>query len=163
LTIASVPHEERDGGGYEVTCDFGKAEYFCERGLTGFWVICPPGCFVAASVSGIAVAREATQFASGLVSLSGSLHLSPWRGKMWPVCSGARVDGSCLPRRFPSRPLHEAIDHLLLAGLFEGDGERVAADFHHMAVAEFLVKHPGRLYPHSAALARAGNSISATI
>src|SRR5262249_47482215 len=33
------------------------------------------------------------------------------------------------------------VDHLLLAGLVEGDGELVAVDLHHMAVAEFLVKH----------------------
>jgi hypothetical protein len=45
-------------------------------------------------------------------------------------------------RRFPSRPLYEAIDHLLRPGLFEGDGELVAVHLHHMAVAEFLVKHP---------------------
>src|SRR5579871_6983436 len=38
------------------------------------------------------------------------------------------------------RPLHKAIDHLLLASLVEGDGELVAVDFHHMAVAEFLVE-----------------------
>src|SRR5579871_3711790 len=38
------------------------------------------------------------------------------------------------------RPLHKAIDHLLLASLVEGDGELVAIDFHHMAVAEFLVE-----------------------
>jgi hypothetical protein len=34
-------------------------------------------------------------------------------------------------------PLHETIDHLL----FEGDGELVAADLHHLAVAEFLMKY----------------------
>ena len=39
------------------------------------------------------------------------------------------------------RPLHETIDHLFLAGLFEGDGKLVAVDLHHLAVAEFLVKH----------------------
>src|SRR5438105_3736865 len=39
------------------------------------------------------------------------------------------------------RPLHETIDHLLLAGFLERDGELVAVDFHHVAVAEFLVKH----------------------
>src|ERR1700730_10329518 len=38
-------------------------------------------------------------------------------------------------------PLHETIDHLFLAGLLEGDGELVAVDLHHMAVAEFLVEH----------------------
>src|SRR5665647_2491755 len=39
-------------------------------------------------------------------------------------------------------PLHETIDDLLLAGLLEGDGELVAVDLHHMAVAELLVTHP---------------------
>ena len=37
-------------------------------------------------------------------------------------------------------PLHKTIDHLLLARLFEGNGELVAVDLHHLAVAEFLVK-----------------------
>src|ERR1700749_5100572 len=40
-----------------------------------------------------------------------------------------------------SRPLHKTIDHLFLAGLFEGDGELVAVDLCHLAVAEFLVNH----------------------
>ena len=40
-----------------------------------------------------------------------------------------------------SRPLHETIDHLFLTGLFKGDGELVAVDFHHLAVAELLVKY----------------------
>src|ERR1700730_11975265 len=38
-------------------------------------------------------------------------------------------------------PLHETIDHLFLAGLLARDGELVAVDLHHMAVAEFLVEH----------------------
>src|SRR6187431_3234216 len=38
-------------------------------------------------------------------------------------------------------PLDETIDHLLLAGLFERDRQLVAIDLHHVAVAEFLVKH----------------------
>src|ERR1700683_5848451 len=55
-----------------------------------------------------------------------------------------------LPRRFRplnptsdlgSHPLHKTVDHLFLAGLFERDGELVAVDLHHLAVAEFLVKH----------------------
>src|SRR6267142_2357680 len=41
----------------------------------------------------------------------------------------------------PLRPLHETIDHFLLPGLLERDGELVAVDLHHVAVAEFLVKH----------------------
>src|ERR1700757_3275937 len=40
----------------------------------------------------------------------------------------------------PSRPLDKTVHHLLLAGLVEGDGELVAVDLHHMAVAEFLVE-----------------------
>jgi hypothetical protein len=47
VTIASAPHEERDGGGDRVICDFGKAEYFFGRGLTGGRVICPSGAGVA--------------------------------------------------------------------------------------------------------------------
>src|SRR6185369_16025170 len=39
------------------------------------------------------------------------------------------------------RPLHETIDHLLLAGLLECDRQLVTVDLHHVAVAEFLVKH----------------------
>ena len=38
-------------------------------------------------------------------------------------------------------PLHKAIHHALFAGLVEGDGELVAVHGHHVAVAEFLVKH----------------------
>ena len=41
----------------------------------------------------------------------------------------------------PSRPLDKTVDHLLLAGLVEGDGELVAVDLDDMAVAEFLVEH----------------------
>src|SRR5438105_7879828 len=41
----------------------------------------------------------------------------------------------------PLHPLHETIDHLLLAGLFERDRQLVAVDLHYVAVAEFLVKH----------------------
>src|ERR1700691_5588459 len=40
-----------------------------------------------------------------------------------------------------SHPLDETIDHFFLAGFFEGDGELVAVDLHHLAIAEFLVKH----------------------
>src|SRR5580693_4219004 len=42
---------------------------------------------------------------------------------------------------FGSHPLHKTIDHLFLAGFFERDGELVAVDLHHLAIAEFLVKH----------------------
>src|SRR5882757_3430211 len=45
------------------------------------------------------------------------------------------VHGRC------SHPLHETVDHLFLAGLFERDGELVAVDLDHLAVAEFLVEH----------------------
>src|SRR5579883_1177393 len=40
-----------------------------------------------------------------------------------------------------SRPAHEAVHHPLLAGLVERDGELIALDPDHVAVAEFLVKH----------------------
>jgi len=39
------------------------------------------------------------------------------------------------------RPLYKTIDDLLLAGHLEGDGELVAADLHHVAITEFLVKY----------------------
>src|SRR5579864_2786073 len=45
-----------------------------------------------------------------------------------------------MPRRL-SRPLDKTVDHLLLAGFVEGDGELVAVDLDDMAVAEFLVEH----------------------
>src|SRR5262249_7812105 len=35
---------------------------------------------------------------------------------------------------------HETVDDLLLAGLVEGDGELVAVDLDHVAIAEFLVE-----------------------
>src|SRR5687768_7544972 len=38
--------------------------------------------------------------------------------------------------------LDEAVEHLLLAGLVEVDGELVAFDGRDVAVAEFLVEHP---------------------
>src|SRR5439155_26391090 len=41
----------------------------------------------------------------------------------------------------PLYPLGETIDDLLLAGLLERDRQLVAVDLHHVAVAEFLVKH----------------------
>src|SRR5437899_9316109 len=54
-----------------------------------------------------------------------------------------RASGGIAPRfSCGSHPLHETIDHLLLAGLLEGDGELVAVDLHHLAIAELLVKHP---------------------
>src|SRR5690349_10757611 len=46
----------------------------------------------------------------------------------------------CRGDRALSHPLHKTVDHLLLAGLVEGDGELVAVDLHHMAIAEFLVE-----------------------
>src|SRR5262245_6995803 len=46
----------------------------------------------------------------------------------------------CRGDRVLSHPLHKTVDHLLLAGLLEGDGELVAVDLHDMAVAEFLVE-----------------------
>src|SRR5215211_4937561 len=41
----------------------------------------------------------------------------------------------------PLDPLDKTIDHLLLAGLLERNRQLVAVDLHHVAVAEFLVKH----------------------
>src|SRR5579864_8288312 len=43
--------------------------------------------------------------------------------------------------RADSRPFHKTVDDFLLAGFLEGDGELVAVDLHHMAVAELLVEH----------------------
>src|SRR5260221_855437 len=40
-----------------------------------------------------------------------------------------------------SHPLHKAIHHLLLPRPVERDGELVALDLHHVAIAEFLVEH----------------------
>ena len=40
-----------------------------------------------------------------------------------------------------SHPLDKTIHHALLAGLVERDGQLVAVDEFHVAVAEFLVKH----------------------
>src|SRR5262245_38551574 len=46
----------------------------------------------------------------------------------------------CCPATGASHPFHKTVDHLLLAGLLEGDGELVAIDLHDMAVAELLVE-----------------------
>ena len=43
-------------------------------------------------------------------------------------------------RQEPSHPAHKTIQHLLLSGLVEIDGEFVAVDCRDVAVAEFLVK-----------------------
>jgi hypothetical protein len=43
VTIASAPHEERDGEVMKVICVKREAEYFCGGGWTGWSVICPPG------------------------------------------------------------------------------------------------------------------------
>src|SRR6476620_3437730 len=48
---------------------------------------------------------------------------------------------SCGEKLLLSNPLHETIDHLLLAGLLERDRQLVAGDLHHVAIAEFLVKY----------------------
>src|SRR5438309_3968309 len=42
--------------------------------------------------------------------------------------------------RESSHPLYETVHHALLAGAVEGDGELVAVDRDHVAVAEFLVE-----------------------
>ena len=39
-------------------CPTAKAKYFFETGWTGFWVICPSGCFVAAGSRDFACARD---------------------------------------------------------------------------------------------------------
>src|SRR3954462_4773072 len=51
------------------------------------------------------------------------------------------ADATAMRRGAASHPLHETVDHLLLAGLFERDGKLVTIDFHNLAVTEFLVKH----------------------
>jgi hypothetical protein len=38
-------------------------------------------------------------------------------------------------------PLDETIDHLLLAGLLERDGELFVVNLYHLAVAKFLMKY----------------------
>src|SRR5215467_336048 len=43
---------------------------------------------------------------------------------------------------FRSHPSHPAIERLLLAGLVEQDGQLVALDRDHVAIAEFLMEHP---------------------
>src|SRR6185312_5916618 len=42
--------------------------------------------------------------------------------------------------RWPSRPCHELVDHLLLACLVEVDGELVALDMSDAPIAEFLME-----------------------
>src|SRR5215470_4592578 len=39
------------------------------------------------------------------------------------------------------QPFHKAVHNAFFARLVEGDGELVAVDGHHVAIAEFLVKH----------------------
>src|SRR6202011_4904790 len=59
------------------------------------------------------------------------------RGSALSYCD--RIKGRPGMVRRASQPLHKTVDHLLLAGFFEGDGELVAIDLHDIAVAEFLV------------------------
>src|SRR6476620_1027102 len=60
-----------------------------------------------------------------------------WRSRR-PGSSQAQSGGKAASR---SGSLDERIDHLLLPGLVEIDGELVAVDMRHVAIAEFLVKH----------------------
>src|ERR1700722_4865026 len=53
---------------------------------------------------------------------------------------GQSGPGRSIRQVFGSHPLDKTIDHLLLAGFFERDGELVAVDLRHLAVAEFLGK-----------------------
>ena len=46
VTFANAPLSGTGCGRYRLICDFGKSEYFCDRGFTDFWVICPSGRFV---------------------------------------------------------------------------------------------------------------------
>src|SRR5882757_6327019 len=55
--------------------------------------------------------------------------------------TAALLRPKAIPLQAALSPLHKTIDHLLLAGLLEGNGELVAVDLDHVAVAEFLVKH----------------------
>src|ERR1700712_4076534 len=54
---------------------------------------------------------------------------------------GLRAGSGRAGARGGLNPLHETIDHLLLAGFLERDRQLVAVDFHNVAVAELLVKH----------------------
>ena len=60
------------------------------------------------------------------------------------AAAGALADilrPAAYPRCSGSQPVHKTINHALFARLVEGDGELVAVHGHHVAVAEFLVKH----------------------
>jgi hypothetical protein len=46
VTFANVPLSRTGRDEYRLICNFGKSEYFCQRGFTDFWVICPSGGFV---------------------------------------------------------------------------------------------------------------------
>src|SRR5258705_10577485 len=60
----------------------------------------------------------------------------PRRTSSLPLKGGGSGRGSL------SHPFHKTIDHALLARAIERDGELVAIHHGHVAVAEFLVKHP---------------------
>src|SRR6202011_1836099 len=66
-------------------------------------------------------------------------------GLMWLAHEATRACGfgafAFMIHASSLHPLDKTIDHLLLAGLFKDDGELVAVDLHHLAVAEFLVEH----------------------
>src|ERR1700744_4408468 len=59
-----------------------------------------------------------------------------WPGRARP----GRYENICIGGETSSHRLDKPVDHLLLAGLVEGDGELVAIDLDDMAVAKFLVE-----------------------
>src|SRR6186997_418150 len=52
-----------------------------------------------------------------------------------------KSQANCNKSQWPSNALDEGVDHLLLPCLVEIDGELVAVDMGHPAIAEFLVEH----------------------
>src|SRR5882757_5152855 len=89
-------------------------------------------------VFGLTIHSNATQFA-GLAG-RGAAFTRP-RGPAQAIRSGQSGPATASSARYRLNPFHETIDYLLLAGLFERDRQLVAIDFHHVAVAEFLVEH----------------------
>src|SRR5690242_10103246 len=68
--------------------------------------------------------------------------------KFWRDC--LKSQANCNKSQWPSNALDEGVDHLLLPCLVEIDGELVAVDMGHPAIAEFLVEHAhADLEPHT--------------
>src|SRR6266403_956917 len=84
----------RDIDGYRLIRNFGKSEYFYQRGFTDFWVICPTGRFVE------------------------SLEEIALRKKSWPVWQGPPPECRSMQRRvlYLSPPAGRGRAHLLRAG-----------------------------------------------